>query len=219
MLGRAALATLLVLSLACSKKEAEPSAPKDEVEKQDGDEAKAGSATPVAPAKAEPPAAKAEPPAAKAEPPARFKGNGFSVPIPEHYSAVKDDVRSYLSKQIGQEVDAVLVKDTRDGGFRSSIVVTKIASNEVNPGDVKTCEVAAEQMGKAVGTKVQGAAKAVSYGYGKSCQFEMGDDSQHAIQTIVYVGKTYWTMTCNASPKALDTSRKECEQALAGFGP
>lgn len=209
MLGRAALATALVFSVACAKKDDQ------NVPDQGSTDTKTA---PPAPDNSAKPSPEPTPTPAKADTHDRFNGDGFSLPIPEHYTAVTDEVRAKIRKQTGQQVDAALAKDSRDDGFRSSIVVTRIASNDIEPGDVKTCEVAAAQMAKAVGANVKNSPKAVSYGYGKSCQFEMGDDKQHAIQTIVYVDKNFWTMACNVSSKSLDKGRKECEQALAGFG-
>jgi len=155
---------------------------------------------------------------AKATETTRFQGEGFSIPIPEHYTAVTDEVRANLSKQLGQAIDGVLVKDRRDGGFTPSIVVTRVAASDVDPSDVKTCETAAAEMTKVVGATSKAPATSKTYPFGKTCQFEIGDAQQHAIQTIVYVDKDFWTLTCNSSPQAIELGRSECEQVLAGFG-
>lgn len=201
-----AIALALPLLLGCSKKDGtEPAA---SAETSTAASSKAGASTPeTGPADA-----------AAAEPSARFTGEGFSLPIPNGFTAVESQVRGNLSKEMGQSVDAVLVKDRREGGFLPSIVLTRIAASDVAPADVKTCQEAATTMSQLVGAEIKAPAKMVSYSFGKTCQFEMGDKEQHAIQTIVYLDKSFWTLTCNVSPSAIESGRAECEMVLAGFG-
>jgi hypothetical protein len=95
----------------------------------------------------------------------------------------------------------------------TSIVFTLVQATDIDPETA--CKESAEAMAKAVGAEAQ-TPKEVEFPFGKTCQFEMGDDKQQAIQTVAFVDKKFWTITCNFDPRD-EASPKECTEVLTGF--
>jgi hypothetical protein len=162
------------------------------------------------------PAAQPEPtkPEAPAVAATTLETDDFTVPIPAGFEAMTKEKLADLSKQFGQEIAGVLIKPRASPDhFVSSFVFTLIASEKEDP--MEGCAQLAEEMAKATGAKAE-TPKQVEFSFGKTCQLEMGDEKQRAIQTIVFVGKKWWTLTCNHDPSD-EASPKECNEVLAGF--
>jgi hypothetical protein len=192
--------TGLVLALPGCKKDAEPKAA------ETPDPAEAVAADPVAP---EAPAKPVEP-----EAPTKLVRADFTAPIPAGYKILPDETLADIAKEMGQTVDGVLTKPrAAPDHFVTSVVFTVVESTEVEPTTV--CTEAAEAMAKAAGATAQ-APKEIEFPFGKTCQFQMGDEKQQAIQTIAFVDKKFWTVTCNFDPRD-EASPKECNEILTGF--
>ena len=116
-----------------------------------------------------------------------------------------------LSKKMGQPVHAIMTKPrAAPGHFVTSIVVSPVPTSDFNPETI--CAEVADLTAKIVGAKAE-APKLVEFPFGKTCQFEMGDEKQQAIQTVVYLETKFWTVTCNFDRR--DTSSpKECDEVL-----
>jgi hypothetical protein len=153
----------------------------------------------------------------KKQDPNRFAGDGFSMPIPSGYRAAGPEMIAELDKT-DQKVDAALFADKVGERFRPSIVVTRVATADVDAASGKACEEIAAPAREIGGVKIITPPERVEYPFGKTCQLEMGDAKQHAIQTIAYVGDTYWTITCNMDPHERDARGKDCQEVLRGFG-
>lgn len=145
----------------------------------------------------------------------RVKTASFTMPLPAGYKRVPQPAVDKMSQQSKQKVEVALFKPrAQPDYFITSIVVTKVATTEMDPKDEKACAQAAALSAKAAAVKSSGA-KIIKLPIGRTCQFEMGD-KHRAIQTVVYLGKAQWTVTCNFDSR--DTpSRSECAQVLNGF--
>ena len=193
-----ALASLLLALPACNKdKASEPVTPPSATDQ----------------AATEPTESQPEPPAEPAAP-SKLETADFSVPIPAGYQILGANKLAAIAGKTGQSIDGVLTKPKAAADhFATSIVFTVIPATDVNPQTA--CAEVSTEMAKATGTKAQ-PPKDVEFPFGKTCQFEMGDDTQKAIQTIAFVEKKFWTVTCNFDPRD-EASPKECNEVLTGF--
>jgi hypothetical protein len=193
------VSALLVLPCCKSKDEAKSKAPAPESEGTTVDE----------PAVQPEPMKDAEPAAAT-----RLETDDFTVPIPAGFKAYEKEKLAGLSAQVEQEVAGVLIKPrAAPDHFVTTFIFTLIASDTGEP--TEGCALIAKEMAKEPGVEAE-TPKLVEFPFGKTCQFEMGNDKQSAIQTIVFVGKKWWTLTCNFDPRD-EASSKECNEVLTDF--
>jgi len=125
-----------------------------------------------------------------------------------------EDQLEEVSAQTGQAVVGVVELPPWGDVHTPSIVVVVINADKVNPAT--DCAYAATSF-ESSGWKLVLPAELVRYNFGETCHFEIADDNQHTVETIVSKGDQHWMVACNMHPSQVTIFRPICHGFLRSF--
>ena len=141
----------------------------------------------------------------------------FKAPLMYGYKALSKEKLKEVFAKVGVSALGAASRTVPRGQFTPSIVVTEILVPTLNPKTA--CAESEAAIASQTGLPVTVPSKIVKYGYGETCQIELGKTDRSAIMTIAYSGKRYWMVTCNMGGTQLNKDRLACREFLGGLKP